>query len=97
MAGGCSLLLFALFYLIIDVWGKGGKFFFFFKIIGLNSITVYMATRIIPFNRISSFFFQGIIGLFPENWSMLLNFTGNVTIIWLFLYFLYKQKIFLKV
>ncbi|GHT87119.1 hypothetical protein FACS18947_7190 [Bacteroidia bacterium] len=97
MAGGCSMLLFALFYLIIDVWGKDGKFFFFFKIIGLNSITVYMATRIIPFNRISSFFFQGIIKLFPENWSMLLSFMGNVTIVWLFLYFLYKQKIFLKV
>ncbi len=96
MAGGCSMLLFALFYLMVDVWGWK-KGFFFFKVIGMNSITIYMANRIVPFQKISDFFFGGFIKLFPENWSMLLNWMAFVTIIWLFLYFLYKHKVFLKV
>ncbi len=94
--GGLSLLLFVLFYLIIDVWGYSRPFFFF-KVIGMNSITIYLAQRIINFNQISKFFFEGIIGLFPETWSTFLNWTGYVTVVWLFLYFLYKQKLFLKV
>ena len=95
-AGGLSLLLFALFYLIVDVWGYRRPMFFF-KVIGMNSITVYLAVRIIGFTQISKFLFGGIISLFPETWSGLLNSMGSVTIVWLFLYFLYKQKIFLKV
>ncbi len=96
MAGGCSMLLFALFYLLVDVWGYK-KPVFFFKVIGMNSITVYMANRIIPFRQISEFFFGGFIGLFPENWTLLLTWIGQVSIVWLFLYFLYKHKVFLKV
>ena len=94
--GGLSILLFALFYLIIDVWGYHRPFFFF-KVIGMNSITIYLAVRIIGFSQISKFFFEGIISLFPETWSSFLNSMGSVTIAWLFLYFLYKQKLFLKV
>ena len=41
-AGGWSLLLLALFYLVIDVWGYT-KWAFFFVVIGMNSILIYMA------------------------------------------------------
>ena len=95
-AGGLSILLFALFYLVVDVWGYRRPLFFF-KVIGMNSITIYLAVRIIGFAQISKFFFGGIISLFPETWSGFLNPVANVAIAWLFLYFLYKQKIFLKV
>ncbi len=94
--GGLSLLLFALFYLIIDVWNYK-KWAFFFVVIGLNPITIYLAQRIIGFGQASRFFFGGMIELFPKAWSPLLNGIALTTVGWLFLYFLYKKKIFLKV
>ena len=94
--GGLSLLLFSLFYLIIDVWGYR-KWAFFFTVIGMNSITVYMAQRMIRFSYTSDFLFKGIISWFPETWAPFLTSCGFVAVIWAFLYFLYKQKIFLKV
>jgi predicted acyltransferase len=94
--GGLSLLLFAVFYLIIDVWHLK-KWAFFFVVIGMNPITIYLAERIINFRSASNFFFGGISDLLPEAWSPLLNAIGLTAIGWFFLYFLYKKKIFLKV
>jgi predicted acyltransferase len=94
--GGLSLLLLAIFYLIIDVW-KQRKWAFFFVVIGMNPITIYLANRIITWDNGNRFFFCGIAALFPENWGELVLAIGYVTIGWLFLYFLYKKKIFLKV
>jgi predicted acyltransferase len=94
--GGLSLLLFSLFYLIIDVWGYR-KWSFFFMVIGMNSITIYLAQRMIRFSFTSEFLFKGMIGWFPEVWAPFLNSCGYVAVCWAFLYFLYRQKIFLKV
>jgi len=93
---GYSLLMFALFYYIIDVKGFS-RWSFFFRIVGLNSITIYLAQRIINFSQISNFFFGGLASKCPEAIAGLINATGYITVCWLFLYFLYKQKIFLKV
>jgi predicted acyltransferase len=94
--GGLSLLLFAVFYLIIDVW-KFKKWAFFFVVIGMNPITIYLAGRIINFRNASRFFFDGFAAILPENWTALVNAIGITAIGWIFLYFLYKKKIFLKV
>jgi predicted acyltransferase len=94
--GGLSLLLFSVFYLIIDVWNLR-KWAFFFVVIGMNPITIYLAQRIINFDHASKFFFGGIIELFPEIWAPFLNGMAITAIGWVFLYFLYKKKIFLKV
>jgi predicted acyltransferase len=96
LVGGLSLLLFSLFYLIIDVWGYR-KWSFFFTVIGMNSITVYMALRMVKFAYTSGFLFDGVIRWFPDTWT---DFLGSCTYVatgWAFLYFLYKKKIFLKV
>ena len=94
--GGLSLLLFALFYFIIDVKGYR-KWSFFFTVIGMNSITIYMAQSMVKFGFTSNFLFRGIINLFPESWAPFLDSCAYVAVIWMFLYFLYKRKIFLKV
>lgn len=96
MAGGISIMLFALFYLIVDVW-KCKKPFFYFKVIGMNSITVYLAVRIIDFSKISTFFFRGLAGLFPEGWDKVISSLGFLAVVWVFLYVLYKKNVFLKV
>ncbi len=95
LTGGISLLLLSLFYLIVDVWGFQ-KWTFFFRIIGLNSITIYMASVMINFSATSEFLFGGFAGLFGDYESIVL-ILGLIFIEWLFLYFLYKKRIFLKV
>jgi predicted acyltransferase len=94
--GGLSLLLFTLFYLIIDVWNFR-KWAFVFVVIGMNPITIYLAERIINFRATSKFFFGGLISYFPEAWAPFLNGLAITTVGWVFLYILYRKKIFLKV
>lgn len=96
VVGSYSLAMFALFYYIIDVKGWK-KWTLPFTVIGLNSITIYMAQRIIPFRQISGFFLDGIASKMPEPWSKVLLYAGFILVSWLFLYFLYRKKTFLKV
>lgn len=96
VVAGYSLLMFALFYYIIDVKGFV-RWSFFFRIVGLNSITIYLAQRIVNFGQISDFFLGGIASKCPEVLAAFINSTGYIAVCWLFLYFLYKKKIFLKV
>lgn len=95
LSGGISFLLLAFFYLIIDHWGFK-KWAFYFRIIGMNSIFIYLFTRIIDVNRISDFFLGWLAKPLNENGELLL-LIGGLTIIWLLLYFMYKKKIFLRV
>lgn len=94
--GGLSMLLFSVFYLVIDVWNYK-KWTLFFVVIGMNPITIYLAQPVIGFNHATQFFFGGLVALAPQSWGSLLNSIGYVAVGWVFLYFLYKKKIFLKV
>ncbi len=94
-AGGWSLLLLALFYWIIDVKGYR-RWAFFFTVIGVNAITIYLVGHLFKFATITTIFVHGFIGYLgpaqPIFWAVSVELTG-----WLFLYFLYRQRIFLKV
>jgi len=95
IAAGSSFLLLAVFYYIIDVKMWRG-WIFFFQVIGLNSITIYMGVRIIDFASISEFFLGWIatpIGLY----GAVIIALGAIAVEWLLLYYLYKNKIFLRV
>lgn len=94
--GGLSLLLFAIFYLVIDVW-QYRKWAFFFVVIGINPITIYLTERIVNFRATSRLFFGGISALLPESWAHFIDGVGITAVGWVFLYMLYKKKIFLKV
>ena len=97
LTAGISFLLLGLFYFVIDVlkWTSGitAPIGFFFKVIGMNSITIYMATKLIYFNHTSGQLF-GWLGAHWGKWVLIL---GVIILEWLLLYFLYKKKIFLKV
>ncbi len=95
-AAGISALLFATFYYIIDVKGYR-KWTLFFTVIGMNSITIYLAQSFINFSYTAKKLFGGLIGMFPETAQPLLTGMGYVAVCWAFLYFLYRQRIFLKV
>lgn len=94
-AGGISLMLLGVFYLVIDVW-QFRKWTFVFRVIGLNAITIYMAPRVIDFRHAAEFLFNGLASM-SVTWKPLILIAAVLALKWLFLYFLYRQKIFLRV
>ena len=94
VAGGLSLLLLALFYWVIDVKGYR-KWAFFFIVIGMNPITIYFLQRFIDFNGIAEFFLAGAVE-HADLLKPLILPLGVVLIKWLFLWFLYRHRIFFK-
>jgi len=95
-AGGWSLLLFAMFYWIIDIAGYK-KWSLPFVWIGTNSILIYMAAHgVVNFEYTSNFLFGGLINHVNEAWHPALLWTGVLIIQLAALYFLYKKKWFLK-
>jgi len=95
-AAAYSAAMLALFYWIVDVRGWRG-WTLYFRVIGLNSITIYMAMRIVGFEKTNKYFFGGLANLFPAPWSTFVIDLGMLVVVWTFLYFLYRRKIFLKV
>ena len=95
VVGGYSFAMFALFYWLVDVKGWS-KWSFFFRVIGMNSITIYIAQRFVGFGPASKFFLGGVAGLLPEHWGHLVLSLGYIAACWLFLWFLYKKKIIIK-
>jgi predicted acyltransferase len=62
----------------------------------MNSIFIYLLTRIVPVGDITGFFIGWIIkpaGSFGE----LIGILGVIAGEWLLLYFMYRKKIFIKV
>lgn len=95
--GGWSLILLSIFYLIIDVWGYK-RWAFVFIVIGLNPITIYMCNRgVLRFDSPRDFFFGGIINLFSEPAQPVVKILAYIIVSWVFLYILYRKKIFLRV
>ncbi len=92
-AGWCFLLL-ALFYWLIDVQGYK-KWTFVLVVIGMNAITIWVGQRIIDFEFTANALFLGFSKYLGIIAPVFLTFTV-LMIKWLFLWFLYRKKIFLK-
>ena len=95
VVGGYSVAMFALFHWIVDVCGWE-RWAFFFKVIGMNSITIYLAWRFIPFNEIADNVFGGLCRLLPPDGAALALAVCTVAVAWLFLLFLYRKNVFLR-
>lgn len=95
-AGGLSLALLALFYFVIDVL-EWQRWTLFFKVIGVNSITIYLAQQFFDFSFTVKGLFGGVLSSIPQEYYHVCYWLGYIMVCWLFLYFLYRQKIFLKV
>jgi predicted acyltransferase len=93
---GLSLLLLSVFYYIIDVLGYK-KWAFFFVVIGMNSILIYISGKFINWRYTTNALFQWLIDWVGQPYNALAMVFCMVMIKWLFLYFLYKKKTFLRV
>ena len=94
--GGISLILLALFYYIIDVLGYK-TWAFFFKVIGMNSILIYMSGRFINWEYTTNGFFQWLGQLIGDPFNAVVLAICYVAVKWAFLYFMYRKKVFLRV
>jgi predicted acyltransferase len=92
---GLSLLLLSAFYLVIDVW-RFRSWTLLFVVIGSNSILIYMAQRFVDFEYTTRFFFEGLLRN-TGAYQAVLWAIAVVTVKWLFLYLLYRKRIFLRV
>lgn len=94
--GGISLLLLSLFYFVIDVKGHK-KWAFFFKVIGMNSILIYMSGHFIGWEHANNGFFQWLGQLIGNPYNAVALAITYVGVKWAFLYFMYKKNVFLRV
>lgn len=95
LAGGIGFILIAVFFLIIDHWKIRG-WAFYFRIIGMNSIFVYLFTRIIDVQNVTEFFFGWLAKPLGDSGQLLLS-VCSLGLVWLLLYYMFRKKIFLRV
>lgn len=95
-AGGISLVLLALFYYVIDVKNYR-RWAFFFVVIGMNSILIYVSGVFINWKYTTLAFFKWLTQLAPGPYEIIALTVCMVIVKWVFLYILYKKKIFLRV
>jgi predicted acyltransferase len=95
LTGGISFLLMALFFMLIDVL-KWRKWSFFFRVIGMNSIFIYLFLRIVDINILVSYIFGWSVAVFGEA-GAIVPLLGKIVLAWGLLYYMYKKEIFIKV
>jgi predicted acyltransferase len=101
VAGGYGAILLGVFYLIVDVW-QVRAWCQPFVWMGMNSITVYLASNILGgFRRLAPRFVGGDVKVFFDDHvakgmgDMVISMVGLLLAFWL-MHFLYKRKIFLR-
>lgn len=96
-AGGWSVLLLALFYLVVDVlgWKRWAAPFIW---VGTNSILIYLASEgLVNFGYTAQALTGGLVRLSPALWQPVWT-AASVTMVQLaLLYFFYHKKWFLKI
>jgi len=96
VACGYGLLLLAGFYQVIEIW-KFQKLAKPFVWIGMNSITIYIASSIFNFRLLSLRFVGGEVKNFLGNFSELAISIITLFFVFWLAKFLYDRKIFLKI
>lgn len=94
LAGGISFILMAVFYWMIDVKGWK-KWSFFFRVIGMNSIFIYMLDEVANVGAITKEFlgWTAVLGDF----GLIVRGSGRIVMVWMLLYYMYKKNIFIRV
>jgi predicted acyltransferase len=92
--GGLSFLLLALFYAAIDILGIK-SWAFFFVVIGANALFAYVFDQV--FERTMSDTLVGnLSNQLPEPYNHLISAIGEVALLWLILWYLYRNRTFLR-
>ena len=95
IGAGFGFIMLSLFYWIIEVKGYK-RWAFFFKVIGMNSITVYFLVSLISFRQIGNIFVGSLLPRI-RLWDDFVSSAAALTIIWLLLYWMYRTKTFVRI
>jgi predicted acyltransferase len=95
VSSGYCFLLMGLFYWWIDCRGHN-KHLTFLKVYGMNSITAYVVSHVINFKSVSRSLFFGLEQYVGDYYDFLICFS-NCAILFLILYIMYRNRIFLRV
>ena len=94
LTGGYSFLMLALFHWIVDVRGCT-RGCFFLRVVGVNSVAVYMFKRIVDCTGVSRFFLGGVAKWFPDPQFVL--GLGVLALCWGVCWLLDRCRLYLKV
>jgi predicted acyltransferase len=94
-SSGICFILLSIFYWIIDVKGIS-KWAFPLKVIGMNAIAAYVLSHVFNFHLIAEMVLFGL-KQFTGNFYYLLLTIGGFSILYLILWYFYKNKTFIKV
>jgi predicted acyltransferase len=95
VAGGYACLFLAAFYQMIEIW-QWRKWCIPFVWIGMNPITIYLAFHLVKFEDYAERITGGPIQKSLGVWGDLLIAVVVVTMMFAFVRFLYRRKIFLR-
>ena len=96
VVGAYSVAAFAAFYWLIDVrhiWTHT----LFFRVIGLNAITIYLAQPLFGLSSLNAALFGRMAGWFPSAGAEVFLGATYMLVCWSLLYMLYRKQVFLKV
>lgn len=96
-SGGISILMLAAFYVLVDVW-QIRKGFRWMMIIGSNAIFAYVAWHLFEhqFTGMANVFLSGLEPWIPDALYSL-KYAGGFLILYLILWYMHKNKTFIKI
>ncbi|MBS0202460.1 MAG: hypothetical protein JSS49_06130 [Planctomycetes bacterium] len=98
-SSGLTLLMLALFYGIIDV--AGCRWWAYpFVVAGMNSIALYVMSQLLrnwTADSLQRHFGADLFKLLGENYEPILKANLVLLTFWLFVWWLYRQKIFVRI
>ena len=96
LTAGWSAILLAGFYTIFDVlgWRKAA---YPLTLFGVNSILIYLSDSLFDWKYTTMSLFGQIVHALPSGWQPLAGIIALLGLKLLFLHWLYKKKVFLKV
>ena len=95
VSSGYCFVLMALFYWIIDYKGRN-RHIGWLKVYGMNSIVAYMLATCVNFSSVSRSLFYGLQQYVGDFYPALIALS-NAVIVYLILWLMYRQKVFLKI
>jgi len=97
VAGGYSLMLLGVLYVILDVW-KVQKWSLFLVWIGMNPITIYMGRNFLNFNDLAKRFVGGEFQtIFGKSFGHLLVATVSLLLTLAVVRFLFRKRLFIRI
>lgn len=97
LTGGYSVALLGGFYLVMDVW-HFQRWAVPLLWIGVNPLTIYLARNIVDFNLFAERFTGGSVAVaVGEDYAYLMKTTLSLFFSMIFVWYLHKRKIFLRV